>query len=53
MYQKIETKILDVENVEIYKPAKSKFKIGCILGYRKKTNLTKNQVLKICTVYPT
>jgi hypothetical protein len=49
-FKKIETKILHVDNVEIYKIVKSQFKIQCILGY-KKTNLTKFQVLKMCTVH--
>jgi hypothetical protein len=39
-FQKIKTKILYVDNVEIHKPAKSQFKILCILGYKKKTKLT-------------
>jgi hypothetical protein len=33
---KIETEILDVDNLEIYKTARSQFEILCILAYRKK-----------------
>jgi hypothetical protein len=44
-------KIPDVDNVEIYKPIKSQFKNRCILGYKKKTNLTNFQVLKMGTVH--
>jgi hypothetical protein len=50
-FKKIETKILDVDNFGIYNPAKSHFKIWCILGYEKRTNLIKFQTLKICTVH--
>jgi hypothetical protein len=31
-FKKIEMKILDVDNFEIYNSAKSRFKIRCILG---------------------
>jgi hypothetical protein len=49
-FKEIETKIIDVDNVEMYKPAKSQFKFCCILGYRNITNLTKFQTLKMCIV---
>jgi hypothetical protein len=35
-------KNLDVDNVRINRPVKFQFKICCILGLRKKTNMTKN-----------
>jgi hypothetical protein len=34
MFQKME--IIDVDNFEIYNPAKSQYRIRCIIGYRKK-----------------
>jgi hypothetical protein len=34
--EKSKWKILDVDNIEIYKPVKSQFQILCILAYRKK-----------------
>jgi hypothetical protein len=52
-FKKIETKILDLDNVQIYKPAKSQFKIWCILGYRKKTILIKFQILRIYILFIT
>jgi hypothetical protein len=52
-FQKIEIKILVVDNFEIYNPAKSQLKIRCILGYRKKINLIKFQTLNMCTVHHT
>jgi hypothetical protein len=36
-FKKFKTKILDVDNFEIYNPAKSQLKFWCILGYRKKS----------------
>jgi hypothetical protein len=34
-FRKIRTKILDVDNVELYQCAKYQFKIRCILGTQK------------------
>jgi hypothetical protein len=40
-FKKIETKILNVDNFEIYNPENFQFKIWCILGYRKKEKSNK------------
>jgi hypothetical protein len=48
---KIRTKILCVDNVELYQSVKSQFKIWCILGYTKIINLTNFQDLKMSTVH--
>jgi hypothetical protein len=52
-FKKFRTKHLGVDNVEIYRCVKSQFKINCILGYIKITNLIKFQVSKMCIVRPT
>jgi hypothetical protein len=50
-FKKISTKIIGVDNVELYQCAKSQFKIHCILVYTKIIKMIIFRILKMCAVH--